>query len=175
MKTITRRIWFEAGIIFALGVVVGLSINIQLVLDAFSGRLTLESSHGVESPSPSRMNDQALEPALFPIPVLLADIRELQRTGALLVDARTAESYDEGHLPGALSLPLGELDDRLGPFVNEFPKETTLIIYCSGFGCPDSFDVGVRLLEAGYGDVRVYEGGFPEWRDAGLPVIKEAP
>jgi len=51
----------------------------------------------------------------------------------------------------------------------------TLMLYCSGFGCPDSFDLGERLLAEGYLDVRVYEGGFPEWRDAGLPVEKETP
>jgi rhodanese-related sulfurtransferase len=47
-----------------------------------------------------------------------------------------------------------------------------LVIYCNGYGCPDSFDLGLRLIEAGYRDVRVFEGGLPEWRDAGLPVIE---
>jgi 3-mercaptopyruvate sulfurtransferase SseA len=45
-----------------------------------------------------------------------------------------------------------------------------LVLYCSGYGCPDSFDLGIILLAEGYRDVRVFEGGFPEWADAGLPV-----
>jgi rhodanese-related sulfurtransferase len=47
------------------------------------------------------------------------------------------------------------------------------VTYCSGFGCPDSFDLGMRLIETGYRDVRVFEGGYPEWRDAGLAVAGE--
>ena len=50
-----------------------------------------------------------------------------------------------------------------------------MILYCSGYGCPDSFDLGQILLEEGFRDVRVYEGGMPEWRDQGLPVEKGAP
>jgi len=50
------------------------------------------------------------------------------------------------------------------------PKEQVLILYCNGFGCPDSFDLGVILLQQGYQEVRAYEGGFPEWRDQGRPI-----
>ena len=92
-----------------------------------------------------------------------------------MIDARADEIYAEGHLPKAISLPLGEVDDLLKAFKRNVAREATLIIYCSGFGCPDSFDLGMRLIEEGYEDVRVYEGGFPEWRDAGLPVEKGAP
>ena len=70
---------------------------------------------------------------------------------------------------------MGEVADRLTEFKNQVPRETVLIAYCSGYGCPDSFDLGARLLAEGYHDVRVYEGGFPEWRDAHLPVEKGTP
>ena len=51
---------------------------------------------------------------------------------------------------------------------------TRLVVYCSGYGCPDSFDLAMRLLAAGYRDVLVFEGGFPAWQDAGLPVMTGA-
>ncbi|OHB28718.1 MAG: hypothetical protein A2X84_06420 [Desulfuromonadaceae bacterium GWC2_58_13] len=175
MTASTRRILLEAGIIFCLGVVLGLSFNTQLVLDAFSGRLTTTSRPATVVADSVEPAPQAAAPASFPIPAILDEVRELLRVGAVVIDARADEIYAEGHLPKAISLPLGEVDDLLKAFKRNVAREATLIIYCSGFGCPDSFDLGMRLIEEGYEDVRVYEGGFPEWRDAGLPVEKGAP
>jgi rhodanese-related sulfurtransferase len=88
----------------------------------------------------------------------------------VLIDARSSSAYAEAHLQGAVSLPLGQAQEGIRVLQGNIPKDTTLIVYCSGFGCPDSFDLGVLLLKAGYVDVLVYEGGFPEWRDAGRPL-----
>ncbi len=167
----THRIILEAVVIFVLGVVLGLSFNTQLVMDAFTGRVKApvrvaqEAANVGESPNALR----------FPIPVELAQVRELLAAGAIAVDARAWELYLEGHLPGAWSLPLGEVESTLADFRARAPQDTVLILYCSGFGCPDSFDLGVLLLAEGYHDVRVYEGGFPEWRDSGLAVEKGEP
>ncbi|NIQ96508.1 MAG: rhodanese-like domain-containing protein, partial [Desulfuromonadales bacterium] len=90
---------------------------------------------------------------------------------AILVDARLPEFYAEGHLPGAVSLPFAEAESRLAAFREQYPGQS-LIVYCSGYGCSDSFDLAVLLLANGYHDVMVYEGGYPEWRDAGLEVEK---
>jgi len=166
-----RTVLIEATVIFAIGVVLGLSFNARVVLDAFAGRLS-----PVATPAPGGEGVQStVEFQAFPLPVMLEEVRELLAAGAMAVDARAAEVYGEGHLPGALSFPLGEYGQVLPGFLEKVAKESTLILYCSGFGCPDSFDLGERLLAEGYLDVRVYEGGFPEWRDAGLPVEKGAP
>lgn len=164
MSTELRRILLEAAVILALGVVVGLSFNYRLVLDVFSGRMA--------APAPVVTDDSV---DLYPVPVDLQRLQTLLGQGALLVDARAVELYAEGHLQGARSLPLGELASRLADFRASVPLQTTLILYCSGYGCPDSFDLGVALLKEGYQDVQVFEGGFPEWRDAGLPVEKGEP
>jgi rhodanese-related sulfurtransferase len=170
MITGIRTILIEAGVIFAIGVVLGLSFNAQLVLDAFAGRLSSAAAPRAGVAVQSTVDAQA-----FPLPVMLEEVRELLAEGGLAVDARAAEVYAEGHLPGAFAFPLGEYDQVLPEFLERVPKDLTLMLYCSGFGCPDSFDLGERLLAEGYLDVRVYEGGFPEWRDAGLPVEKETP
>jgi rhodanese-related sulfurtransferase len=171
MITGIRTMMIEAGVIFAIGVVLGLSFNAQLVLDAFAGRL---SSAGTQR-SGGDAGQSTVDIQAFPLPVMLEEVRELLAEGGLAVDARAAEVHAEGHLPKAFAFPLGEYDQVLPEFLERVPKDTTLMLYCSGFGCPDSFDLGERLLAEGYLDVRVYEGGFPEWRDAGLPVEKEAP
>ena len=159
MKPLQRTL-SEAVLIALLGLLAGLAINHRLVLDAFAGRLAASASVATTA-------NMAL-----PQPVLLAEVRELAATGALLVDARDAALYADGHLPAAVSLPLAEVDAVLESFRQQVAAARTLILYCNGYGCQDSFDLALRLMNEGYRDVRVFEGGFPEWRDAGLPVAK---
>jgi rhodanese-related sulfurtransferase len=161
--TALQRTLLESLTIGLLGLLAGLAINHRLVLDAFAGRLV--------APAPIA----APATAAVPQPVLLAEVRELLAAGALSVDARDGALYDDGHLPGAVSLPLGEAEARLESFRQRVAVEQTLVLYCNGYGCPDSFDLALQLIAAGYRDVRIFEGGFPEWQDAGLPVVKGAP
>jgi rhodanese-related sulfurtransferase len=128
------------------------------MMNAFSGKQTAPVA--TESP----VADQ------FPHPVEIDEVRRLIDEGAVVVDARARELYLEGHLPSALSLPLGEADPLPDSFREAVSADSVLVLYCSGYGCPDSFDLGIILLAEGYRDVRVFEGGFPEWADAGLPV-----
>ncbi len=151
------RVFLESVVLIIVAASVGLSLNYSMVMNAFSGR-------NVITTLTTTINGQAQE---FPVPVDYAELDELLLAGHLLVDARDPQIYLDGHLPGAISLPLGEVDLLLGDFSARVSYETPLIIYCNGFGCPDSFDLGVRLLAEGYQKVQVYEGGYPEWRDSG--------
>ncbi|MDT8418919.1 MAG: rhodanese-like domain-containing protein [Desulfuromonadales bacterium] len=155
-----RRLLLEAVVICAVAMAVGLSMNFKMVMNAFTGKT-------VAAPP---IRTEQVSVAEFPDPVELDEVRELIAGGGLLVDARHAEDYREAHLQGAVSLPLGEVDQRLDAFRSEVNAERVIITYCNGFGCPDSFDLGVILLQKGFQQVRVFEGGFPEWRDAGLPL-----
>lgn len=157
------RLLLEAAVICAVAMSIGLTLNHRMVLNAFSGKTV--------APPPIELAQ--VEVAAFPDPVELDEVRELITAGALLIDARHQEDFLAAHLKGAVSLPLGEVEQRLEDFRREVPVDRVLITYCNGFGCPDSFDLGVLLLEAGYAEVRVFEGGFPEWRDAGLPLQGE--
>lgn len=157
-----KRIILESCVLIAFGALFGLTLNHQLMLNAFTGQLL--------PPSPA-VQDHGT--ATLPMPVLLDEVRQLVVAGALLVDARDAELYALGHIDGAVSLPMSEVEGALVGFQERVASARTLIAYCSGFGCPDSYDLALRLIETGYQDVRVYEGGYPEWRDAGLPVAGE--
>ncbi len=173
-ERLTRTL-LEAVVIVAVGVVVGLSVNHQLVLDDFAGRLAPVSAPAPRSPA-RRMTDPAKQPptAQFPAPIDLDGLRAELQEGAVAVDARSPEAYREGHLPGAQSLFLGEVRGEIGGFFARVPKTARLITYCNGYGCPDAFDLGVTLLASGYRDVLVFEGGYPAWRDAGLPTTQGA-
>lgn len=158
-----QRIGLEACVLIAFGLLLGLTLNHQLVMDAFSGRLA----------APQRPLAQEDRPVALPMPILIDEVQQLATSGALIVDARSPELFAMGSIAGAVSLPMVEIDAELPEFLARVAKDQILVTYCSGFGCPDSFDLGVRLIASGYQDVRVFEGGYPEWRDAGLPVAGE--
>jgi rhodanese-related sulfurtransferase len=82
---------------------------------------------------------------------------------AVLVDVREPAAYAEGHPAGAINVPIGELEARLG----ELPEGVTVVTSCGGG------TRGPRAAElvAGLGrDARVLHGGLRGWRAAGLPV-----
>lgn len=156
-----KRVLLEAVVILAVGVLIGLSVNYRQIIDAFGGRLP-----PLNAPAPA---DDA---GPFPAPVDLAGLRAAIAAGSLVVDARIPELYAEGHIPGAVSLPLADYDQDGPAFLARVPKARPLVTYCNGYGCPDSFDLGVKLRRAGYPTVQVFEGGLPAWQAAGLPVKK---
>ena len=84
---------------------------------------------------------------------------------AVVLDLRPAEEYRAGHIAGALSLPLEELEARLG----ELPTGVEIVPYCRGPFCALA-PQGVGLLRRRGYRARRLEDGFPEWRLAGLPV-----
>lgn len=99
-------------------------------------------------------------------PVSSTDLLErLQRGQVLVVDVRPAREFAAGHIPGALSMPLAELDARLP----ELPRDAEIVAYCRGPFCvlaPQAVEI---LRQAGF-RARRLEDGLPEWRLAGLPV-----
>ena len=90
--------------------------------------------------------------------LLKGDARSL-----LLVDSRPPSKYHEGHLPRAVSIPLGELEKE-GEKLLPADKGQTLVFYCGGLSCvlsPRSAAIAVKL---GFRDVRVYPEGEPGWK-----------
>ena len=83
-----------------------------------------------------------------------------------VLDVRPEDEFALGHLPGALNIPLAELERRLG----ELPANREVIAYyCRGPYCVLSFEAVAALRARGY-RVRRLEDGYPEWKAAGLPV-----
>ncbi|MFJ5708636.1 MULTISPECIES: metalloregulator ArsR/SmtB family transcription factor [unclassified Streptomyces] len=85
--------------------------------------------------------------------------------GVTVLDVRPVEEYRAGHIPGALSIPVAELTDRIG----ELPEGEEIIVYCRGEYCALAYDA-VRLLTLrGRRAIRLHDG-IVEWRLADLPV-----
>jgi rhodanese-related sulfurtransferase/biotin operon repressor len=102
-------------------------------------------------------------------PVPAKELLDRARKGLVTVlDVRPPEEFAVGHLPGAVNIPIQELEKRLG----ELPKRKEVIAYCRGPYCLMSYDA-VELLRKRGLKARRLEDGLPEWRVAGLPVERE--
>ena len=106
----------------------------------------------------------------FEIPDPAAAKQILDAGEALFVDVRSREMFAEGHLPGAVSLPLGEFDARMEAFSREVPLDRPIVTYCSGRLCQDSHTAAQLLMERGFQNVVVFIDGFPGWMENGYPV-----
>lgn len=102
--------------------------------------------------------------ALEPVPA--KDLLDRVRSGLVTVlDVRPPEEYAQGHVAGALNVPLERLQERL----RDLPPDREVVAYCRGPWCVLSFEAVARLRQAGF-TARRLEDGLPEWRRAGLPV-----
>ena len=99
-------------------------------------------------------------------PVDAAELRRRLKAGEVtVIDVRPALEYEAGHIEGALSVPLGALDER----ARELPKDRPVVAYCRGPYCVMAVEAVERLRRRGY-DARRFAEGVPEWRLAGFPV-----
>jgi rhodanese-related sulfurtransferase len=95
-----------------------------------------------------------------------AELLERVRSGdAVVIDVRPAEEFEAGHIAGAISIPLAELEAHLA----ELPAGVEIVAYCRGPYCALA-PQGVALLRRAGRRARRLEDGFPEWRLAGLPI-----
>jgi rhodanese-related sulfurtransferase/DNA-binding transcriptional ArsR family regulator len=114
----------------------------RLVRREFAGRQT--------APEPLRMED------------LLARVR---RHDVVVLDTRPSKEFAAGHIRGAVSVPVDELQQRL----KSLARGNEYVAYCRGPYCVYA-DRAVELLQKSGRRARRLAGGFPEWRAAGFPV-----
>lgn len=104
-------------------------------------------------------------------PVSRAEL--LERLGAGLVtvlDVRPDDEFALGHLPGAVGIPLSQLEARLA----ELTREREVVAYCRGPYCVLSYEAVALLRSRGF-TARRLEDGLPQWRAAGLPIEQGNP
>ena len=82
-----------------------------------------------------------------------------------VLDVRPMAEYDAGHIPGAISIPIEDLERRL----SEVPRDQPVVAYCRGPYCVLAVQAVELLRRHGFAARRLRDG-FPEWREEGLPV-----
>lgn len=115
-----------------------------------------------------RMVSEWLEPQGGPEPVRRTDLLARMASGEVVVfDVRPRVEYSAGHIPGARSVPLEEVEVGLAAL----PPEVEVVAYCRGPYCVLAPEAVRACLARGI-PARRLEDGFPEWRRAGLPVAR---
>lgn len=101
-------------------------------------------------------------------PIQTNELMERASEGLVtILDVRPEEEFSQGHLSGAINIPLNELEEHL----SELPGKTEVIAYCRGPWCVLSYEA-VSLLRAKGIRARRLDGGLPEWRQEGRPVTR---
>jgi rhodanese-related sulfurtransferase len=94
--------------------------------------------------------------------------QRLEHREVIILDVRPLPEYNAGHIAGAHSIPIDELNSRL----RELPKSRRIVAYCRGPYCVFAAEAVMRLRARGYKALPL-EGGFPEWKLRGFPVTTD--
>lgn len=133
------------------------------VVDLLGSLGTVAETHLAEMNGLLRSSFATLDDAE---PVSAEEVLESARKGQVtVIDVRPSEEYAAGHVPGAINIPLPELQKRL----DALPKRKEIVAYCRGPYCLMSF-AAVKTLRAKGFKARRLVAGMPEWRSAGLPI-----
>ena len=89
---------------------------------------------------------------------------------AVFIDARSREDYEDGHIKGAVSLPVGQFDESIDAFHDQYSTSSSIVTYCSGRTCEDSRRLADLLFDEGYTNVTVMIDGYPGWESEGYPI-----
>ncbi|MFD9889677.1 rhodanese-like domain-containing protein [Amycolatopsis sp. NPDC059027] len=95
---------------------------------------------------------------------------EARVDGLVVVDSRSVESWDQGHLPGALHLPTARIAERARDLV---PHDAVVVTYCWGPGCNGATRAALAFARLGY-RVKEMIGGYEYWVREGFPVDSAA-
>ncbi len=92
----------------------------------------------------------------------------LPERGFVLVDVRSQEAFERGHLPGAIHIPEAQLNERR---LAQYDVDTLFVVYCSGPHCNGSTRAAIRLSRLGR-PVKEMIGGTTGWLDEGFTLEK---
>jgi rhodanese-related sulfurtransferase len=115
------------------------------------------------NPESIRLVQQSKMPVPHPT-VSTAELKQLAgRVGVTIVDARFPRDFRNGHIPGAISVPVSASRRLRVALLRDVSKRDRVIVYCQSVMCPYDDFVADRLVSDGYGDVSIYPEGWAKW------------
>lgn len=159
MENRLKKIFFEVILIGVASLVLAVAVNFS----RGEGLRLLDVYQPGDNP--------ASLPEMEVPPVDLETLKAFKDSGmVLLVDARDEESFRNGHIPGAVNLPLRTREESFELLRERLSSGITVVTYCVDPGCRDSTFLATWLAERGITDIMVYTGGIEGWISAGLVV-----
>jgi rhodanese-related sulfurtransferase len=167
----TRDLLGVAALAF-FSLAAGLIINhfraspLSLVYQTPEQRLTADLTKLVDAPPFSLSDIDTVSLGQFQ--------EDVNQKKAIILDARAAPFYAQGHVPSALNLSREDFATdyrKLRPTLDE-SRDKPIVVYCSGGDCHDSRMVASALLSLGFSKVQVFTDGWSGWTQAGMPVAQ---
>jgi rhodanese-related sulfurtransferase len=172
-KSFGSQIVRDLGGVALLAIV---SLAVGLVMNRFSSRALPIVYQTPEQRFDAELTTLVAAPPFKIAPAATVGLEEflaaVNGKSALIIDARPAVFFEQGHVPGALSLSRERFarDYRRLASVLKAAVDKPVIVYCSGGDCHDSRLVANALLSLGFSNVSVFTGGWLAWSEARLPV-----
>lgn len=118
----------------------------------------------------TRPEEETLVKHGLPQMISVKEADSLFKSGsALFIDARHEFDYENGHIRGAVNVPLKQFDKQ-PERVKKLPRDMVLVTYCDGAACNSSVELAEKLQKAGFNKIKVFFGGWQAWRDEVLPI-----
>ena len=96
----------------------------------------------------------------------------LYRQGnTLIIDARSPDEFEAGHIGGAVNLPESAFDQWIGEFIENTPPETPIITYCAGGACQLAPKLAEKLQMVGFERAYYLIDGWGKWQAIGMPIV----
>lgn len=103
--------------------------------------------------------------------VTLEQMKQLFDAGTVvIIDARSTTEYEEGHIPGAINIPHDRIPEFMDVLNNEVSTDAQVVCYCRSLTCDFSDLLATEMKVIGYQDVKVFSGGWDQWKEAGYPA-----
>jgi rhodanese-related sulfurtransferase len=161
LKKLAKEISLLLGVAVVLAIIVNYFSPVGIAVvgqwDISQGVITARAKNNVVADKPE-IEDVTIAKHIF------------DSGNALFVDARSRDNYNDGHIPGAASMPVGEFDNLIDSFMDQYSVDQTIVAYCSGRTCEDSHNLAQLLIDFGFTDVKVFIDGFPGWEAEGYPI-----
>ena len=84
----------------------------------------------------------------------------------IVINVLDYENYSDCHIKGSISIPVNKIDE-IKKIVD---KDAQIVAYCAHYKCGISAEARKKLLEMGYKNVLLYEGGIAQWHQKGFPT-----
>ncbi len=93
-----------------------------------------------------------------------------QSKNTLFVDARYPGDFKAGHIKGSINFPYEEFEEYAPQILPKLSKDVEIITYCDGTECETSLLLARELQEMGHKNVKIFFGGWQEWKESGLSI-----
>jgi rhodanese-related sulfurtransferase len=154
----------KARILIALFVI---SVGLDFLIFVSQDALRLHDLFTKQMPSPAIKPNSAYR---FETLSLAETLQLFYTPGTVLIDVRSKENYEYGHIKDALNIPIEGIDKVFPASIQNLKPTSSVIVYCGGPNCGASFLAASTLADHGFDNIKVYPGGWPEWRSCRLPM-----